>query len=47
MIRNKIFYPTSTNVVEMGYSDHFALVMNIVVENSLVPLPEKTKSIRQ
>jgi hypothetical protein len=43
MIRNKIFYPTSTNVVEMGYSDHFALVMNIVVTNSFVSFPEKTK----
>ena len=43
MIRNKVFYPTSTNVVEMGYSDHFALVMNIVIENSHVPLSEKTK----
>ena len=43
MIRNKVFYPTSTNVVEMVYSDHFALVMNIVIENFHVPLSEKTK----
>jgi hypothetical protein len=27
----------------MGYSDHFALAMNIVVANSLVSFPEKTK----
>jgi hypothetical protein len=32
MIRNKIFYHTSIEVVELGFSDHFALVMNIVVK---------------
>jgi hypothetical protein len=32
MIRNKIFYHSSTKVVEMGFSDHFALVMNILVK---------------
>jgi hypothetical protein len=42
MIRNKIFYPTTTEVVETGYSDHFAQIMNIVV-NSLSSLPEFTK----
>jgi hypothetical protein len=40
MIRNK--YPTTTEVVEIGYSDHFAQIMNIVV-NSLSSLPEFTK----
>jgi predicted AAA+ superfamily ATPase len=29
---NKIFYHSSTKVVEMGFSDHFALVMNILVK---------------
>ena len=33
MIRKKIFYHTTTKVVELGYSDHFAQVMNVVVEN--------------
>jgi hypothetical protein len=28
MITNKIFYPLETKVMEMGYSDHFAVVMN-------------------
>jgi hypothetical protein len=32
MIRNKIFYHTTTKVVEVGYSDHFAQVMNIAVK---------------
>jgi hypothetical protein len=32
MIRNKIFYHTTTKVVELGYSDHFAQVMNIAVK---------------
>jgi hypothetical protein len=41
MIRNKIFYPTTTEVVKIGYSDHFAQIMNIVV-NSLSSLPEFT-----
>ena len=40
MIGNKIFYHTTNNVVELGYSDHFAQVMNIVVENPKVH-PEK------
>jgi hypothetical protein len=34
MIRNKIFYHTSTEVVELGFSDHFALVENIVFKRS-------------
>jgi hypothetical protein len=29
MVRNKIFYPTTTNVVKIGYSDHFAQIMNV------------------
>jgi hypothetical protein len=32
MIRNNIFYNTTTKVVELGYSDHFAQVMNIAVK---------------
>lgn len=40
MIRNKTFYHTTTDVVELGYSDHFAHVMNKVVENPKVH-PEK------
>jgi hypothetical protein len=32
MITNKIFYRTSKEVVELGFSDHFALVTNIVVK---------------
>jgi hypothetical protein len=32
MIRNKIFYHTTTKVVELGHSDHFAQVMNIAVK---------------
>jgi hypothetical protein len=42
MIRNKIFYPTTAEVVAIGYSDHFAQIVNIVV-NSLSSLPEFTK----
>jgi exonuclease III len=33
MIRNKIFYHSSTKVVEMGFSDHLVLVMNILVKS--------------
>jgi exonuclease III len=44
MIRNKIFYHTSTRVVELGYSDHCALVMNIVVTR---PLASKDKVIKR
>jgi hypothetical protein len=29
MITNKIFYHSDTKVMEMGYSDHFAVVMNV------------------
>jgi hypothetical protein len=32
MITNKIFYLSPTKEVEMGFSDHFALVMNILVK---------------
>jgi hypothetical protein len=32
MIKNNIFYHTSTKVMELGFSNHFALVMNIVVK---------------
>jgi hypothetical protein len=31
MVRNKIFYYTTTKVVELGYSDHFVQVMNTAV----------------
>jgi hypothetical protein len=31
MIRNKIFYHSTSKVVELGYSDHFAHVMNIAL----------------
>jgi hypothetical protein len=31
MIRNKTFYHSTTRVIEMGFSDHFALVMSIRV----------------
>jgi exonuclease III len=44
MIRNKIFYHTSTRVVELGDSDHFALVMNIVVTR---PLASKEKVVKR
>jgi hypothetical protein len=36
MIRNKIFYHTTTKVVELGYSDNFAQVMNTDVKCPLV-----------
>jgi hypothetical protein len=32
MIRNKLFYHTSTKVVELRFSDHFVLVINILVK---------------
>jgi hypothetical protein len=32
MIKNKVFYHTTTKVVELGYLNHFAQVMNIVVK---------------
>jgi hypothetical protein len=32
IIRNKIFYHTTTRVVEVGYSDHIAQIMNIAVK---------------
>jgi hypothetical protein len=41
MMRNKIFSPTTTNVVEIGYSDHFAHIM-IIVLNPLSLLPVAT-----
>jgi hypothetical protein len=44
MIRNKIFCHTSTRVVELGYSDHFALVMNIVVKR---PLASSEKVVKR
>ncbi|PNF41670.1 hypothetical protein B7P43_G06970 [Cryptotermes secundus] len=31
MITNKIFYPSVTNVMEMWFSDHFAVVMDVTV----------------
>jgi hypothetical protein len=31
MITNNIFYPSETKVMEMGYSDHFAVVMNVSI----------------
>jgi hypothetical protein len=36
MIRNMIFYHTTTMVVELRYSDNFAQVMNIAVKCTLV-----------
>jgi hypothetical protein len=33
MIRNKNFYHSTTRVTEMGFSDHSALVMNILVHS--------------
>jgi hypothetical protein len=33
MTRNKIFYHSTTKVVEMGISDHFALVMSILIHS--------------
>jgi hypothetical protein len=33
MIWNKIFYHSTTKVVELGFSDHFALIMNIFVNS--------------
>jgi hypothetical protein len=36
MIRNKIFYQTTTRVVELGYLDNFAQVMNTAVKCTCV-----------
>jgi hypothetical protein len=33
MIRNKNFYHSTTKVIEIGFYDHFALVMNISVHS--------------
>jgi hypothetical protein len=31
MIKNKNYYHSTTRVMEMGFSDHFAVIMNILV----------------
>jgi hypothetical protein len=33
MITSKLFHHTSTQVVELGSSDHFALVMEVLVKS--------------
>jgi hypothetical protein len=45
MIRNKICYHTTTKVVELGYSDHFAQVMNIAVKCPSVHSGETVRKI--
>jgi hypothetical protein len=47
MIRNKIFHHTSTRVVELGNSNHFALVMNIIVKRPLVSSEKVVKSLKK
>jgi hypothetical protein len=44
MIRNKIFYHTTTKVVQLGYSDHFAQVRNI---DNKCPLVHSGKTVRR
>jgi hypothetical protein len=44
MIRNRIFYHTTTKVVELGYLDHFAQVMNIAVK---CPSVHSGKTVRR
>jgi hypothetical protein len=34
MITDKIFYPSETKMMEKGYSDHFAVVMNVSINLS-------------
>jgi hypothetical protein len=43
IIRNNIFYHTTSRVVEVGYSDHFAQIMNIAVK---FPLVHSGKTVR-
>jgi hypothetical protein len=44
MIRNMICYHTTTKVVELGYSDHFAQVMNTAVK---CPFVHSRKTVRR
>jgi hypothetical protein len=44
MIRNEIFYHTTTNVVELGYLGRFAQVMNIAVK---CPFVHSGKTVRR
>jgi hypothetical protein len=43
MIRNKIFYHTPAEVVELGYLDNFAQVMNVGVKCPLCSFSESCK----
>jgi hypothetical protein len=45
MIRNKLVYHTTTMVIELGYSDHFAQVMNIAVKCALVHSEKTVRSL--
>jgi hypothetical protein len=44
IIRNKIIYHTTTRVVEVGYSDHIAQIMNIAVK---CPFVHSGKTVRR
>jgi hypothetical protein len=33
IIKNKNYYHSTTRVIEMGFSDHFAVIMNILVHS--------------